>query len=121
MRITVHIRSQRFTPPGHFVMKAFVLQALRSSGHLTTVRSVFLPGGRAKYSVSSQIAKRNHLLLWTANSRLPQIRNGPSTCRRQHSFCPPAFRLSLYDQTEMSAGYNAHFSPRNRMNRPSHR
>ena len=54
MRITRLSAASGFTPPGHFDMKAFVLQASGQGGHLTLVRSVFLPGGRAEYSVSSQ-------------------------------------------------------------------
>ena len=74
MRITRLSAASGFTPPGHFDMKAFVLQASGQGGHLTLVRSVFLPGGRAEYSVSSQDSQtETSTTCWTANSPLPQI------------------------------------------------
>ena len=112
MRITRLSAASGFTPPGHFDMKAFVLQASGQGGHLTLVRSVFLPGGRAEYSVSSN---RNHLLHAGRRTHLyHRYRNGPATSRRQHSLS--ARRWYLCVQSNKSAGYRAH-SPRNRMNR----
>ena len=110
MRITRLSAASGFTPPGHFDMKAFVLQASGQGGHLTLVRSVFLPGGRAEYSVSSQDSQTETIYYMLDG----ELTFTTDTSRRQHSLS--ARRWYLCVQSNKSAGYRAH-SPRNRMNR----
>ena len=50
MKLTRLAEAKSFTPPGHFDMKTLNLQSAGPSGHLTMVRSVFLPGGGAEYT-----------------------------------------------------------------------
>ena len=85
MHITRLSAASGFTPPGHFHMKAFVLQASGQGGHLTLVRAVFLPGGRAEHPVSShdsQTTDTETVLLHPGDSILCQPGDGISVCNQ---------------------------------------
>ena len=50
MKVTRLSEASAFTPPGHFDMKALPLQSSGPDGHLTLVRSIFLPGGGTEHT-----------------------------------------------------------------------
>ena len=104
MRITRLSAASGFTPPGHFDMKAFVLQASGQGGHLTLVRSVFLPGGRAEYSVSSQDSQTETIyymldggLAFTTDTETVLLHPGDSI------LCQPGDGISVCNQTNLPA------------------
>lgn len=74
MRITRLSAASGFTPPGHFDMKAFVLQASGQGGHLTWCVPCFCPAAEQSILFRLRIAKpKPSTTCWTANSPLPQI------------------------------------------------
>ena len=104
MKVTRLSEASAFTPPGHFDMKALPLQRSGPDGHLTLVRSIFLPGGGTEHTCPPAAGSAEMIyyvldgeITLTTDTQAIFLQAGDS------ALCGPEDRRSLRNNTNVPA------------------